>query len=311
MSVKTSHYNIVLFGVKTDTYDLYKKFKNHIDLVVTLDDEEIKNYHISGGKKINKLIDKECYESNSYKFSTQECKDFFNNNSFDLGIVYGWQRIIPQYVLDSFKQVIFGFHASPLGLPFGKGRSPLNWSMILNFKQVYNHCFKYNKNVDDGDIYSTTKLDILPWDNISSLRAKSIIDAEKTIDNLITDFNTDQIKLQFQDTTKPESFFPKRTTKDVKIDLTKSTSEIFNLIRGVSHPFPGAFLSLHNKKITIWDAHPFSYSLFTENQYKPGEILKIFDNNSFLLKTIDGVLLIKDYTCDNVKIKVGNNLNNI
>ena len=26
MSVKTSHYNIVLFGVKTDTYDLYKKF---------------------------------------------------------------------------------------------------------------------------------------------------------------------------------------------------------------------------------------------------------------------------------------------
>ena len=62
MSVKTSHYNIVLFGVKTDTYDLYKRFKNHIDLVITLDDDEIKNYHISGGEQINKLIDKECYE---------------------------------------------------------------------------------------------------------------------------------------------------------------------------------------------------------------------------------------------------------
>ena len=163
MSVNTTHYNIVLFGVKTDTYDLYNKFKDDIDLVVTLNDEETKNYHISGGEKINKLINKNCYESNSYNFSTQECKDFFNNNTFDIGIVYGWQRIIPQYVLNRFKHGIFGFHASPLGLPFGKGRSPINWSIILDFKQVYNHCFQYNKNVDDGDIYSTTKLDILPW----------------------------------------------------------------------------------------------------------------------------------------------------
>ena len=89
MSVNTSHYNVVLFGVKTDTYDLYQYFKDHIDLVITLDDNEIQNYHISGGKKINKLIDKECYESNSYNFSTPECEDFFNNNTFDIGIVYG------------------------------------------------------------------------------------------------------------------------------------------------------------------------------------------------------------------------------
>jgi len=309
MSVKISHYNIVLFGVKTDTYDLYKKFKDNIDLVVTLDDDEIQKYHISGGKKINKLIDKECYESNSYNFSTQECKDFFKNNTFNLGIVYGWQRIIPQYVLDSFKHGIFGFHASPLGLPFGKGRSPLNWSMILDFKQVYNHCFQYNKNPDDGDIYSTTKLDILPWDNISSLRLKSIIDAEKVINNLIKDFNNNQIQLQNQDKSNPESFFPKRKSDDGKIDLTKNTNEIFNLIRGVSKPFPGAFLL--NGKVTIWEAYPFSYTLFTENKYKPGDILKILNDNSFLLKTIDGVLLVKDYTCNGVKLIVGNNLNNI
>ena len=312
MNAKISHYNIILFGVKKDTYDIYKRFKSHIDLVITLNNDEAKNYHISGGEKINKLIDKECYESNCYKFSTQECKDFFNKNSFNLGIVYGWQRIIPKYVLDSFKHGIFGFHASPLGLPFGKGRSPLNWSMILNFKQVYNNCFKYNENVDDGFIYSTTKLDILPWDNIGTLREKSIIDAEKTIDNLITDFDNNQIKLHDQDNTKPESFFPKRTAKDGEIDLTKRTNEIFNLIRGVSCPFPGAFITFqNNKKMIVWDAHPFSYSLFTENKYKPGEILKKFNNNSFLLKTIDGVLLIKEYSCDKIELKVGDNLNNI
>jgi len=256
----------------------------------------------------NKLINKECYESNSYSFLTPECKNFFNNNTFDLGIVYGWQRIIPQYILDRFKYGIFGFHASPLGLPFGKGRSPLNWSMILNFKQVYNHCFQYNSKPDDGFIYSTTKLDILPWDNITSMKLKSIIDAKKSITNLIKDFKNNSIKLQDKDLSKPESFFPKRKPSDGKINLTKNTNEIFNLIRGVSHPFPGAFLYYNDLKITIWEAYPFSYNLF--KNHKPGKILKVLKNNSFLLKTTDGVLLVKDYTIENnVKLKEKKYLN--
>ena len=32
---------------------------------------------------------------------------------------------------------------SPLGLPYGKGRSPLNWSIIRGFNQVYFNLFKY------------------------------------------------------------------------------------------------------------------------------------------------------------------------
>ena len=268
MNVKTSHYKVVLFGVKSDTYDLYKKFKKNIDLVITLDETESQNYHISGKKSIKSLIDKECYASNSYTFSTEECKKFFKNNTFDIGIVYGWQRIIPQYVLDKFKFGIFGFHASPLGLPFGKGRSPINWSLILGFEQVYNHCFRYNVNPDDGDIYSTTKLDILPWDNIASMKLKSIINAESVIFNLIKDYLLNKINLSNQSKSIPESFFPKRKSSDGIIDLNKSTNEIFNLIRGVSQPFPGAYLSYNGKKITIWDAVPFSYTLFNDKKYK-------------------------------------------
>jgi len=298
MNAKTSHYKVVLFGVKTDTYDLYCKFKDSIDLVITLDDNEINNYNISGGKNLNTLIksNTKCFGANSYTFSTDECKEFFNNNTFDIGIVYGWQRIIPQYVLGKFKHGVFGFHASPLGLPFGKGRSPINWSIILNFKQVYNHCFKYNENPDDGLIYSTTKLDILSWDTISSVRLKSIIDAEKTINNLITDYQSNNIQLQEQDKNLPESFFPKRKANDGKINLLKNTNEIFNLIRGVSHPFPGAFLFYNNEKVTIWEAYPFSYTLYKDQKYKVGEILKIFNDFSFLMKTIDGILLVKEWT---------------
>ena len=77
MSVKTSHYNIVLFGVKSDTYDLYKEFEKHIDLIITLDENESKKYHIAGKKSVKNLVNKQCYYSNSYTFSSNECKKFF------------------------------------------------------------------------------------------------------------------------------------------------------------------------------------------------------------------------------------------
>ena len=108
----------------------------------------------------------ECYSVGDYSLKT--CQDFFNNNEFEMGISYGWQRLIPQYILDRFETGVFGTHASPLGLPYGKGRSPLNWSIIRGFNQVYFNLFKYVAKADSGMMYSTVKFEINKWDTIES-----------------------------------------------------------------------------------------------------------------------------------------------
>ena len=287
-------YKVTLFGVKTETYEIYEKFHNKIDLVVTLSSKAKKNYHISGSAEICTLVD-ECFEADNYKLDSDLCDSFFKDNEFDIGIVIGWQRLIPQKVLDNFKYGIFGFHASPLGLPFGKGRSPVNWSIILGHEQVYHHCFQYNSKADDGLIFSTTKLEIFPWDNIKSLKKKSLVDFEYTLGILIQDYENEDLDLMEQDSTKEETFFPKRTPKDGLINILEdSTKIIFNLIRGISKPFPGAFLNYGDNKVIIWKAQPFSYQLFKNR--KAGEVVKIFKDKSFILKTTDGTLLVTDYT---------------
>ncbi|CAF3700014.1 unnamed protein product, partial [Rotaria sp. Silwood1] len=58
------------------------------------------------------------------------------------------------------------------------------------------------------------------------------------------------------------SFFPKRTEEDGAIFWDKDTTEIYNLIRGVTFPFPGAFSFLEDEKIRIWKAQPFDTRLF-------------------------------------------------
>ena len=287
-------YKVVIFGVKTETQEVINRFQDSIDLVVTLDEDEKSKYHISGGDNLRSQ-DIEFFHTDNYSLKSDLCKNFFSNNQFDIGIVVGWQRLIPKYILENFKHGVFGFHASPLGLPFGKGRSPANWSMILGFQQVYSHFFQYNEKADDGFIYSTKKLDILPWDNIFTLKQKILFHQMNSIEKLLNDYINNNIKLSNQDKTLPETFFPKREPSDGKIDLTKSTEKIFNLIRGCTKPFPGAFLYYDKNIIAIWDAVPFSYELKFK-KYRIGEIVKMYEDESFIIKTIDGSLLIKKWT---------------
>jgi len=290
-------YKVVVFGTKQSTSYLINKFKDDIDLVVTVNDN--KSYNIAGkGDVIGTANDNniECYSTDDY--TLKSCKEFFENNEFDIGISYGWQRLIPNSILAKFKHGIFGTHASPLGLPYGKGRSPLNWSIIRDFRQVYFNLFKYEVKADSGMIYSKTKFEINDWDTIESIKVKDLIVTKSQVGKLIEDYNNNNIKLFSQKDNIEETFFPKRSPKDGKIDLSLGVRDTYNLIRGVTKPFPGAFLMCDDMKVTIWNAVPFDNQL-DFSDYKVGEIIKFVEGTSkFILKLVDGTLLVNDYECE-------------
>ena len=55
---------------------------------------------------------------------------------------------------------------------------------------------------------------------------------------------------------KAGSYFGGRKPADGHIDWEQSAVQIYNLIRGVTHPYPGAFTFLDGTKITVWSAWP-------------------------------------------------------
>jgi|TARA_R110000796_G_scaffold85232_2_gene185076 methionyl-tRNA formyltransferase len=290
-------YKIVVFGVKQSTISLIETFKDDIDLIITVDDNIKQNNHIAGEGSFSEFIKTnniECYSVGDYSLKT--CQDFFNNNEFEMGISYGWQRLIPQYILDRFETGVFGTHASPLGLPYGKGRSPLNWSIIRGFNQVYFNLFKYVAKADSGMMYSTVKFEINKWDTIESIKMKDLIVTRTEVCKLINDYKNNSIKLFEQKADIEETFFPKRTPKDGKIDLNNDMIDIYNLIRGTTRPFPGSFLEYGDSNVILWDAVPFDTKL-DFSSHEVGEIVDFFDGK-FILKLVDGVLLVKDFKCD-------------
>ena len=294
-------YKIVLFGVKSSTNKIISTFKDDIDLVVTLDDKSKEKYHISSVDDVyNKAMKNDIKVHCIDDYTLSKDIDFFENNSFDLGLVYGWQRIIPEKILNRFRYCVYGVHGSPKYLPFGKGRSRMNWSLIQNYKQIYNHLFRYNSKPDDGEVYSITKFEINRYDTIESLLIKSMITAIKDFSNLIKDYKNNNIKLNPQSDLE-ETFFEKRVPKDGKINLSNDTQDIYNLIRGVTKPFPGAFLYKNNSKVTIWEAYPFDKYLDFD-EYKLGEIIQVIDDK-FILKLKDNTLLVKNFDCNEELVK--------
>jgi UDP-4-amino-4-deoxy-L-arabinose formyltransferase/UDP-glucuronic acid dehydrogenase (UDP-4-keto-hexauronic acid decarboxylating) len=94
-----------------------------------------------------------------------------------------------------------------------------------------------------------------------------------------------------------DSWYNKRTAADGKIDFKDRTRNIYNLIRGVAAPFPGAFCYADKEddehKVTIWEAHPFD-EMMDFSGYAPGEIIDVFDNKP-IVRTVDGSIRIDRY----------------
>lgn len=291
-------YKMTLFGVKETTKIIADYLYNNgikIDLIVSIDHSVVEKNTIADYMDLEttaKSIGAKYYCAKDYALKRLE-DNFFQQNEFEIGIVYGWQRLIPEYIIAKFTKGVFGFHASPELLPKGRGRSPLNWGIILGKTTLYNHLFRYTTEVDAGDIYSVTQFEITPHDTILTLLYKSLLIAKKEIVQLIHDANAGMLTLTPQQ--GQSYFFVKRTMEDGLLHFeTSSTKDLINLIRGVTKPFPGAFCFTQNhKKIIIWEAWEFDH-LMNFSHYQVGEVI---DNlyNMPIIKTKDGSMILKNY----------------
>lgn len=267
-----------------------------IDLLVTIDEKTAEKNKVAGYMNLQSFADKndiEVYICNSYSLISDEDKKALNEKTIDLLLVIGWQRLIPEWLLQRLSIGSFGMHGSPRPLPYGRGRSPMNWSLIQGKDKFITNLFKYNPGVDDGDILATEIFDINIFDTAQTCHYKNTLSMIK-----ILKVNMDRI-LENKFTLKPQldipaTFFPKRTEKDGVIFWDKDTTEIYNLIRGVTYPFPGAFTFAGDEKIRIWKAHPFDTRLFNPD-IRPGTILNVFHNGNFIVKTGSDSLLITEY----------------
>ena len=94
------------------------------------------------------------------------------------------------------------------------------------------------------------------------------------------------------------------------IDWTDDIFNIERLIRAVAKPSTGALFFVNNKdKIIIHRANIFDFQDFGFDDVCSGEIVAVYKNGKFLIKSFGGLLLAYEYET-HVKIRVGDKLSN-
>ena len=231
-------YKVVVFGVKDTSENIVSFIQEHIcpvDLVVTISPEVTKKNQVSGYKGLSGLTEKygiPVHEADSYFLTDEKTQKFFAENEFDIGISMGWQRLIPKSVLDRFAYGIYGFHGNAGYLPFGRGRSPLNWSIILGDTRFNLNLFRYDEKADSPNVFATEMFSITPQDDIRTAQYKNMICSKNLIKKLLAAYKEGNISVR-TDSKDFDSWYNKRTAVDGKIDFHGRTREIYKLSRGL------------------------------------------------------------------------------
>jgi methionyl-tRNA formyltransferase len=84
-------------------------------------------------------------------------------------------------------------------------------------------------------------------------------------------------------------YFGRRRPEDGRIDWRWPARRIFNLVRAVTHPYPGAFCYLDGRKLCIWAALIASES---GNRGEPGALVRITGDGAAEIAAGDGSILV-------------------
>ena len=293
MNKKVCMVGCVEAGYKIIETLLENKIK--FDYFVSVHPKDKDKYAISGYKDFTDLAQKyniPLYYVEKYNMKNEKDINFFKKHKFDLIILGGWQRLIPKEILDTLSIGLIGVHGSSNFLPRGRGRSPLNWSLIENKKRFITHLFIATPNADDGDIIDYEHFDINEFDTIKTLYYKISIVTTRMLLRNIPKLLKGEINRKPQ--TGNPTYYPKRTPEDGLIKWKEyDVDYIYNLIRAVTKPYPGAFTFYKGKKIFIWKAQIFDRVIKYEYA-EYGQIVEVFDND-FIVNCLDGLLLVTGY----------------
>ena len=85
-----------------------------------------------------------------------------------------------------------------------------------------------------------------------------------------------------------------RGEKDSIINWNNSAKSIYNKIRAISHPYPGAIAELNGKKILVWRSKVLSDFPLFHNSACGTMVARCYDN-SLIVKTRDVFIRITEY----------------
>jgi UDP-4-amino-4-deoxy-L-arabinose formyltransferase/UDP-glucuronic acid dehydrogenase (UDP-4-keto-hexauronic acid decarboxylating) len=162
-----------------------------------------------------------------------------------------YRNLLSEQLLTTAKKGAFNLHGSLL--PSYRGRAPANWVLVNGETETGVTLHRMVKRADAGAIVAQQRVAIERSDTALSLHGKLRIAASDLLRDTLPAMLQGKISETAQDESKA-TVFGRRTAADGKLLWAKPAEQLFNLVRAVTQPYPGAFCAVGEHKLIVWSA---------------------------------------------------------
>ncbi len=167
----------------------------------------------------------------------------------DLLFSFYYRRILPDEMLEDPPLGAFNVHGSLL--PKFRGRAPVNWAVVKGETQTGATLHRMRTRADAGEIVDQEAVPIGPDDTAVEVQKRVTAAAVAVLARRLEELKDGTAPEVPQDESKATRF-GRRRPEDGRIDWSRPAKEVHDLVRGVTHPFPGAFTDLFGGKTFVW-----------------------------------------------------------
>lgn len=229
------------------------------------------------------------------KIKTAEFTATLKKMAPELIVVAAFGQLLSEEILQLPGYGCINVHASLL--PKYRGAAPIHWSVIKGESETGVTIMQMERGLDTGDMIVSESIPILSSDTTGTIHDKLALLGAQLLVKAVEEIAVGTARGIPQD--HQQSTYAPLLTKDTeKIDWTKSSMDIYNLIRGLN-PWPGAYTKNGDKVLKVWassactiDCIPGPIPELTG--YPPGQILGNIPDVGFAVATGNGCIALTE-----------------
>jgi methionyl-tRNA formyltransferase len=159
-----------------------------------------------------------------------------------------YRHMLPVSLLALARRGAYNMHGSLL--PKYRGRVPTNWAVINGETESGATLHEMLAKPDAGAILAQTPVPILPDDTAAQVFDKTVVAAEQTLWRVLPALLAGEAP-HLPNDLAAGSYYGGRKPEDGRIDWTQPAQRVYNLIRAVAPPYPGAFSDLATNRFIV------------------------------------------------------------
>ncbi|HZE91559.1 MAG TPA: formyltransferase [Rhizobacter sp.] len=185
-----------------------------------------------------------------------------------------FRSMIPLGVLQLAPGGAYNMHGSLL--PKYRGRAPTNWAVLHGETETGATLHEMLAKPDAGRIVDQSAVPILPDDTAAQVFDKVTVAAEQVLWRSLPAMMAGQTP-RLPNDLSAGSYYSARKPEDGRIDWSQPAAKVYNLIRAVAPPYPGAFTDIAGRRLVIAAARLIPAASKPDTPEPGGRGLQVFD----------------------------------